>query len=455
MWPFTSWEISANGCNENRFDRMNGTGGDFRRIPLRDGICLNLNSTAKFKTIRIDLFLHVLLEKRSNTRIALISRLLERGTARLPNLRKLHRFLDSLFGAHFAVEIEQMGDRQVIHFCLEILDRRFLGKEHQGLLVQGMEFLHDVMRDPVGDGDRFLGEFLRQDKNALAANIKSLFNDKMEYAQYRCIEEMCAGEPYALSPLGDVEDFGEITAENLWEFHADLQARAPIEIFVTGEVDCREIKDNWEVFFDWERRYKPSPVSAIRLSKGRAKRIAEAQRVGQGRLIMGYRTGTGLADGNYPALALFNLLWGGDGNSLLFRSVREKSGLCYSIASWLEALCGMMFVTAGLEEEDLLEVLEGIDGQLEEVRKERFEVGELEAAKSMLKRRLFELEDDREGMVRFHLRQGMAGRNATRAWICRKLDEVTPFDIGEIARKLELETTFFLHDKDAAVPWCT
>ena len=434
---------------------MNGDRGDFQPIPLRDGICLHLNSTAKFKTIRIDLFLHELLEERSNTRIALISRLLERGTVSLPNLQKLHRFLDSLFGAHFAVDIEQMGDRQVIHFYLEMLAMRFGGKRHQDLLAQGMGFLHDVMRDPVRDGDRFLPAFLRQEKSALETNIKAVFNDKMGYAQHRCIEGMCVGEPYALSPLGDVGDFGGITPENLWEFHWDLQTKANIDVFVTGEVGCRETIDCWEVFFDWGRRFQPSPVPAIRPSKGRAKRIAEAQRVGQGRLVMGYRTGTGLADENYPALALFNLLWGGDGNSLLFRSVREKCGLCYFIASWLEALCGMMFVTVGLEEEDLLGVLTEIDGQLEEVRKERFELGELEAAKSMLKRRLYELGDDREGMVRFSLRQRIAGQNATRTWFCRKLNEVTPFDIGEIARKLELETTFFLYDKDAAVTWCT
>ena len=98
---------------------------------------------------------------------------------------------------------------------------------------------------------------------------------------------------------------------------------------------------------------------------------------------MGFRTGVGFADEKFPALALFNLLLGGEANSLLFRSVREKSGLCYSIGSWLEALCGMMFVSAAFEEDNLMEVLGGIDDQLEAVRNGRFEVEEMEAAKSI------------------------------------------------------------------------
>jgi len=433
---------------------MMGDIEDFQQIPLRDGICLHLNSTAKFKTIRIDLFLHVLLEEKSNTCIALISRLLERGTSRLPNLPQLHRFLDDLFGAHFSVDIEKMGERQVIHFCLEMLDRRFLGEEHQGVLGQGMEFLHDILRDPVGVGDRFKCEFLHQEKNALEANIQALFNEKMAYAQQRCIEEMCVGEPYALSPLGNVGDFRGITAESLWKFHRHLQTNAPIEVFVSGNVGGQEIQDYWDGFFDWERDFKPREDPGIHPSTGRTKKIAEAQKVGQGRLVMGFRTGVGFADEKFPALALFNLLLGGEANSLLFRSVREKSGLCYSIGSWLEALCGMMFVSAAFEEDNLMEVLGGIDDQLEAVRNGRFEVEEMEAAKSILKRRFFELGDDREGMVRFNLRQRVVGMKVPRFLFCQRLDEVIPSDLVGIARQLKLETTFFLHDTNAAVRWC-
>ena len=52
---------------------------------------------------------------------------------------------------------------------------------------------------------------------------------------------------------------------------------------------------------------------------------------------------------DYPALVLLNLILGGDAPSRLFKHLREEEGLCYYIASHIEALSGLLFVTAGIE----------------------------------------------------------------------------------------------------------
>ena len=214
-----------------------------------------------------------------------------------------------------------MGDRQVIHLCFEIVDERFLGKGNNGLLGKGMGFLHELLQDPVREGDGFPRAFLRQEKDALKANIKALFNEKMGYAEQQCIAEMFAGEPYGLSPLGDMGDFRGINATNLLKFNRDLQARAPIEVFVNGNLERNQMEEQWENYFDWERHFQPIPDPVPLLGK-RGGRPAEAQSVSRGRWVIGFRTGSGYLDWYYQALVLFNLFWGGNANFLLFRSVR-------------------------------------------------------------------------------------------------------------------------------------
>ena len=69
----------------------------------------------------------------------------------------------------------------------------------------------------------------------------------------------------------------------------------------------------------------------------------------QGNLIMGFRTGTVLADGDYPKMALLNELLGGSATSMLFMNVREKLSLCYYCSSFVEAIKGVLFVRAGID----------------------------------------------------------------------------------------------------------
>jgi len=426
---------------------MDDRRGDFERFCLSDGIDLHLHHTKKFKTVRIDIFIQELLQEKRNTRIALVSRLLERGTRRLPDTRSLNRFIDGLYGASFEVAVDQLGYRQLIHLYFAAVDERYLVGVREPLLRRGMDFLYQVLREPACEGRGFRRDYLRQEKNSLRRNIRTLFNDKSLYAQRRCVEEMCCGEPYGLSFLGDPRDFRGIRTPNLLKFYFGLLALNPVDVFVSGHLEKGGLIRFWEDFFNWEREPRPvvSPAAKRSGPSTQPRRIFEAQDVHQGRLRLGYRTGTSILDLDYPALVLFNALWGGDSNSRLFRHVREEAGLCYYIATHLEPLCGLLFVAAGLDPEDYEAVLLGVDVQLEAIREKRFDAGELERVRSLLVSRLQSLDDNRDGLVRFYYRQRVADLKGGRRRFQTQLAAVTPDEVSQVARKLELDTTFFLH----------
>ena len=452
----TSWENTGNVCNESRPIEMSGNRGDFRHLRLSNGIGLHLHHTAKFKTIRIDIFIQELLREKHSTRISLISRLLERGTQVLPDMRSMNRFLDGLYGADFSVEVDQLGDRQLVHLYLELIDDRFLRGDPEDLLGRGIDFLHDVLREPTREGRGFRSDYLRQEKKSLSANISALFNDKSLYAHRRCFEEMCSGEPYSLSPLGNPRDFDAITPVGLLKYHYALLSQNPLEIYVCGRLQEEGQIRLWEDFFDWKRQLRPvfSAVSGSAKNRSKPRQIFEAHDVSQGRLVLGYRTFTPLLNDDYPALVLLNLLWGGDHNSRLFRFVREEAGLCYFIASQLEPLCSLLFVSAGIKTDDYDRVLLEVANQLEVMREKRFAEEELKIGKSILENHLLSLGDDRGGLVDFYYRQEVVGMECSRVQFQQRLQAVTAEDVSRIAWKLELDTTFFLHGDEVAARSC-
>lgn len=416
---------------------------DFDQARLEGGVELFIGRDRRFKSARVDLFLSTRLRQRHNTRLALIGRLLERGTRSLPDLQSLNRFLDELYGAGFGAEVELLGDFQILHLSLEVVDGRFL-PGGEALLEKGARFLREALCEPLQEGDGFSPAYLRQEKSALAFYILNLANDKTAHALRRCLEEMCRGEPCGLPAHGDVRDFRGITAGNLLRAHRRLLASSPIAVFATGQVDperwvalCREL-------FVWERAPEANALLSLTSAPGTPRQIFEAHDVSQARLVLGYRTGIALGHPDYPALVLFNALLGGDAQSRLFRQVREEAGLCYYIASHLEPLCGLLFIEAGIEPEAYGQVRRQIDAQVEALRQGAFAPDELERVRGLLRRGLYALDDSREGLVRFYYQQRLAGCWQSRRQFQQRLEAVLPADVARVADRAALDTAFFL-----------
>ena len=69
----------------------------------------------------------------------------------------------------------------------------------------------------------------------------------------------------------------------------------------------------------------------------------------QVQLVIGYRTNRSIRDDDYYALLMYSVILGNGSFSKLFRVVREKNSLCYSIGTSLEKLKGIMFIQTGID----------------------------------------------------------------------------------------------------------
>ncbi len=399
----------------------------------------------RFKTTRVDLFLSTPLRRGTHTRVALIGRLLERGTRRLSDLQRLNSFLDELYGANFAVEVEALGDYQLLHLCLEVVASRFL-PGGEDLLPRGVSFLGEVLAEPVTEDRGFARPYLRQEKKALGAYIRSLANDKSAYAHRRCLEAMCGDDPCALPAHGDPADFGAIGGRNLLGTHLSLLEHSPIAVFLCGQPAAGFAEVVQQQLVRWARHPSASHTNGpTRVGSAETRELFEAHEVSQGRLVLGYWTGVGMADEDYPALVLFNALFGGEAQSLLFRQVRELAGLCYQIGSHLEPLCGQLFVEAGIEPGAYSAVRDLVDHQLDALRQGAFAEADLRACRQLLQRNLWALDDSTDGLVRFLYQQRLAGLALPRQVWHQRLGAVDAQAVVRVAGKVRLDASFFLY----------
>ena len=417
------------------------TPGEFTRVQLADGVYLHWHGIGLYKTIRVDVCLSTPLGAPRHSLVALSSRLLARGTHKLPDVQSLNRFIDDLYGAHYSVQVDRLGEHQLIHLCLEVIDENLLGEK--GILERGLTFLRDVLRD----GSGFQDEPLAREKNRLARQIADGFNDKLGYAQRRCCEEMCRGEPMGLSPLGNPADFAAVQADELWAFHRERTAADRLDLFVSGAVRLEQVRPLMEALFTWERTAsQPRPRRPHRA--GPQREIFECQAVREAKMVLGYRTQVAYgADGtdDYPALVLLNLMLGGDGPSRLFKHLREEEGLCYYVASHIEALSGLLFVAAGIEAAAYPQARDAVEQELQALRTGAFDPWEIEAARRLLRARLLGLAEDREGFFRYQLREGLIGGSQSPQALWQRIEQVGAEDLTRVAGGITADTAFLLH----------
>ena len=417
------------------------TPGEFTRVQLADGVYLHWHGIGLYKTIRVDVCLSTPLGAPRHSLVALSSRLLARGTHKLPDVQSLNRFIDDLYGAHYSVQVDRLGEHQLIHLCLEVIDENLLGEK--GILERGLTFLRDVLRD----GSGFQGEPLVREKNRLARQIADGFNDKLGYAQRRCCEEMCRGEPMGLSPLGNPADFAAVQADELWVFHRERMAVDRLDLFVSGAVRLEQVRPLMESLFIWERTASQPRARRPRRA-GPQREIFECQAVREAKMVLGYRTQVAYgADGtdDYPALVLLNLILGGDGPSRLFKHLREEEGLCYYVASHIEALSGLLFVAAGIEAAAYPQARDAVEQELQALRTGAFDPWEIEAARCLLRAWLLGLAEDREDFFRYQLREGLIGGSQSPQALWQRIEQVGVEDLTRVAGGITADTAFLLH----------
>ncbi len=424
---------------------------DFDSRQLVGGVQLHVRRSTRFKSVWIDLFQPVLMQPGNVTRLALLGRLLERGTSRLPDLRALNRHTDWLYGAALSTQTIAVGPFQLLHLHYDVVDQAFIPQAEDDLLACGLQLLGEVLSDPFLEQGRFPVARVEQEKSSLCRYVESLYGDRTLLAQRRAMEQMCSGTPWALLPHGDPAELEGLDGDNILQFLQDFVANEPVDVYVCGDVDADQVEALCAQHLpslDRSRRSLPAVPDLPPATEPR--HIREEEDVSQGRLVLGFRTHVQLAgpEIEYAALVLFNLIFGGDAHSRLYSRIREDAGLCYHIASFTDPMSGLLFVEAGVEPDDRQILLEQVLAELDDIATHGPTGPELQRSQNLARQRLESAEDGRDGLVRFHLSRRLAGVETSRLHFLTCLAMVTAADVRAVAARIRLDTEYFLEPRD-------
>lgn len=418
---------------------------------LADGVELAVNQTDKFKTGLLGVTLTIPLSADTATAGALIPEVLGRGSRNYPDMEKLSAAADALYGASLGPVVRQRGESQCVSFLCSFIDDRY-ALDGSAVLEPAAKLMGEVLLDPTLQDGVFRRDYVESEGANLADRIQARVNDKRSWAVFRLVQEMCAGEAYAVDKLGDAERAQTMTPDELWAAYRSLLSGAKVNFYYGGGAQPERVEDAVRRAFAPLLVGRDAPVrcQVIAEPKGPVRTVTDAMDVTQGKLAMGFRTGgITVESGDYPALLVCNTLFGAGANSRLFLNVREKMSLCYYASSALDKLKGLMVVSSGVEFAQFDRAQGAILEQLDEVRRGRFSDEELNAAirtvSSDLRGRQDsqgQMEDDRLTGLLFHCAAGEG------EILAQEVERVTADQVAEAAQKLKLDTIYRLTGKE-------
>ena len=409
-----------------------------------DGVNFRSIRDTKFKTMRISAHLIVPMSRQTAAENALLPFLLSRASREYPDFTKLGQRLAELYGASLNADVQKLGDLQVLSLSASgIADRYAL--EGEAISGELAKLLCSIFFDPPLVDGLFPEDGFEQEKRQTMELIDSEYSDKRTYARQRCEAIMCADEPYGVNRYGGKEDIARVERPALTAAWKRLLDTAKIELMVLGDCDPAPVYEGFRAAFETlgSRKTADCTTKVVR-SAEKVNTVTEKMDVAQGKLVMGFRTGTATPDEEVPATRLMAALFGGTPNSKLFLNVREKLSLCYYCSASYNSMKGIMLVQSGVEVKNMERAKEEILRQLDEVKQGNFDESEVEAAKMSLCNSYRTLSDSLGGLENWYLSQTFASHSQQPEEAAAQINAVTRQEIIDAANRVTLDTVYCL-----------
>jgi len=414
-----------------------------KTIELFPGVTLRCCRDDRFKQGILSLqFLRPMCREEASLN-ALLPTVLLRGCKSAPDMRAVTLKLDDLYGASMGALVRRTGDVQCTGLSCGFIDDRF-ALEGDRIFAPMMEFLSEILLDPVTEGQAFCEAYVESEKQNLIWTIEAQRNDKRTYATNQLLKIMCKNDSYGIPRLGEIADVEAITAASLYAHYQKVLATSPVNVFFIGSAQPEAVAEALKPMLS---RLAKDPITLppqTGFTPVEFSQHEEVLDVAQGKLCMGYATPIHLRHPQYPAILAANAILGAGMTSKLFMQVREKMSLCYDIGSGFHGSKGILTVGAGIEFEKKETVLEQVKYQLQQICQGNISENELTAAKEALLSNLRSTHDSLGAMESYYSAAAISGIGMTPDVFMEKVQAITVEAVAEAAKTLSLQTVYFL-----------
>jgi predicted Zn-dependent peptidase len=390
---------------------------------------ITLIQTDQFKDTQISIRFLGSNQEPEITKRALLAYLMTDRSEAYPTKQAVSLITDDLFALSFDAKVAAYGRVHTLEYRLTTLSERFAQATH---LTQAIDFALTCIQTPL-----ITPETLQEAKINLKAALQRIEDKPNHKALISAMRLGGDGEPLANFSQGRLDLVDSITLEEIQSTHRVMLSTNPVYVIGIGE------------FSDDHRRYltkafpqrTPLPVAAYRVTPKPLSVSEETKAVKQTALVNLYATQRSNADPGYASFRVMTYLLGQLPNALLFTEVREKRNLCYSIYAALMHFDGVMYVSTGINADQIDAVNALIAEQIIRLGSQDYQPELLESAKALLISNYTGIKDDVPSWMNVEFSAWLNGKSFDLSELTAEITAVSAKDIASAAHDLRLLST--------------
>lgn len=411
---------------------------------------LHVIKTDKFKTITVKVNFKRKLTKEDITYRNMLVNVLCESTKKYPTKRLMEIATEDLYELGYRGSNYISGKYGIMGLDITFLNEKYTEK---GMLEKSIDFLSQMLFEPnlttKRNGKEFDKENFKISYNILKNGIKGIKESPAIYSKIRMLENMEPNSPISYRNYGYLEDLKKINEKKLYEYYKSVLTKDTVDIFVIGDVNKKEIERIINEKFKIKTLKKPNESHFILPKKKRlfAKTIKEKQNLNQSQLVMGLKIDKMTDFELRYVLNIYSYILGGGPDSKLFRNVREKNSLCYSINSVAYPLGSILTISAGINSKDFKKAVLLIKKEIKKMSNGIFTDEDIIKAKVTYMNSIKELEDNPENLLSMYIGMEYLKSDDIPTRIT-KINKVTRSNIIKLASKIHLDTVYLLEGGD-------
>lgn len=406
---------------------------------------IQILNTNKFKTVSIVVKFKAPLNIDTMTHRAILSKLIQKTTEKYSTEQQMLNHQALLYGAHLYSNVIKQNNAHVLTIGIDIINDKFL--ENEDLLCKAFQLLHEVIYKPNLDGTEFKEELILTEKHLLLNKYESIKENLGQYGFYQLLKQMFDDPALQNPSFGDINRLDEVTGSTIFETYQSMITKDEVSLYVVGDVQEERIGSLANQYINLsDNKVKLPPLKLKQPAVDRA--IVEHITTKQARINIGIKFEVQHPEKSYFAFILLNQIYGGDPSSLLFTNVREKLSLAYQIHSQIDARSGLLYVLAGVNQNNRIQAIDTITKELVKIKNGDFDNSLLSTAKRMIINHKKESLDRPKGFVEIEFSNTFGRSVSETEWI-NGIQQVTKEDIILLAQTGKIHTVYCLTSEEA------
>ena len=405
--------------------------------------------TDKFKKVKIRINFKEKTTKEKVVYRNMLSLVLLEATKKFNTRRLLDIECENLYNIGVGAGTSNSGNYHLLRFNTTFLNEKYTEK---GMMEESFKFFLEFIFNPNVIDGKFESQTFNNAKNILKEDIESYADNPGRFAFSRIYEIMCPNSVIKFRSTGYIEDLEKVTEENLYEYYKELLTNNEIDIFIIGNIDVKQmekiIADNFNI--DSIKHEQLAHIVKQDDFRTEPRVIKENKNINQSILILGSKLKDITEFERKYVLVLYNYILGGSADSKLFKEVREKNSLCYSISSTHSGIANLEFISAGIDKENYDKAVELIKAEIKNMEDGNFTEEDINQAKITFLASLKEIEDTANGIINIYEAHEYLDYDLLEER-AKKIEKVTKEDIINVSKKMYLDTIYLLEGdkKDA------